>query len=79
MLQLRRFLESELYNIQFTPRERDCLHYLLQGYTAKEIGNHLQLSPRTIEDYIARLKEKLRCTCRSDLVKKAKDWELLET
>lgn len=39
-----------------TPQELSCLKLLLQGYSYKEIGSQLVLSPRTIETYITRVK-----------------------
>ena len=54
-------------------RERQCLHYLLEGNTAKEIARYLDLSYRTVEEYIANLKEKSGCRYLHDLFVLFKD------
>lgn len=42
-----------------TPREREVLRHLAQGLTAKEVALELNLSHRTVEQYRARIMEKL--------------------
>lgn len=42
-----------------SPRERQVLEFLRQGFLTKEIAYRLELSPRTIEDYRASLKRKM--------------------
>jgi len=51
-----------------TQREYDCLKELHQGKTFKEIGNALQLSARTVEHYLYRLKERLQLQRKSQLL-----------
>lgn len=41
---------------KITRREHQCAHYLLEGYTSKEIADKLYLSPRTVEVYLERLR-----------------------
>ena len=41
-----------------TPRENQCLFYLTQGWDTKSIAKHLNLSTRTIESYILKIKQK---------------------
>ncbi len=43
---------------QFTKRELECAYFICKGYSAKEIGQRLYLSHRTVEKYIASLKAK---------------------
>lgn len=50
-------------------RERQCLHYLARGMTAKEIGRLMGLAPKTIEFYLQNLREKTGRHLKSDLVK----------
>ena len=52
-----------------TIREQECLYHFLRGKTARETGAALNLSPRTVEDYITRLKIKLGCDNKRDLHK----------
>jgi len=49
-------------------QEFRSLALLSQGKTAKEIGRILKLSPRTVEDYIEKIKHKVKVTSRSHLI-----------
>jgi len=51
-----------------TERQKDCLYYLVQGKTVKQIANILNLSPRTIEHHFDAIKAKYQCTSRSELI-----------
>lgn len=52
----------------FTKREMEILQYVLQGYSAKRIGQLLGISFRTVESYINTLKIKFRCNRKNDLI-----------
>jgi DNA-binding CsgD family transcriptional regulator len=54
-------------------REQECLKYLLQGKTAKEIGAALSISYRTVESYIESIKNKLGCWSKNELCAIAQD------
>lgn len=54
-------------NKRLTKRETEVLKYIVLGYTAKRIGQSLQISFRTVEAYIETLKTKLNCTSKSDI------------
>lgn len=41
-----------------TPREREVLDELIRGRTAAEIGKALYLSPKTVENHLARIRQK---------------------
>jgi DNA-binding NarL/FixJ family response regulator len=56
---------------RLTPRERDVLRFIAQGYSAPEIGARLAISPKTVETYKQRIHEKLGLTHRSDYVQYA--------
>ncbi len=51
-----------------TAREFHCLKHLAQGRTLKETGKILEISPRTAEDYLNRLKNKLAIYTKSQLI-----------
>lgn len=53
-----------------TKRETDVLKCVVLGYTAKQIGQRLNISFRTVEAYIEILKLKLQCCRKGDIVKK---------
>lgn len=70
-------LETQLLNItltgkkgeiKLTRRETECLYYLSQGKSMKEIGRTLDLSPKTIEFYLRNIKDKSGYPTRSELL-----------
>ena len=58
-------------------RELECLLYTLQGYTATEVANILNISHKTVEGYIRDVKAKLCCNKKSELFKKAVELRLI--
>jgi DNA-binding CsgD family transcriptional regulator len=50
-----------------TPRELECLKYMHEGYSAREIAETLGLKTRTIEFYLENIKLKTDCDTRSEL------------
>jgi two-component system response regulator NreC len=59
-----------------SPRERQVLSLIAQGYTNQEIAERLTLSVKTVETHKARIQEKLGLRTRSELVRYAmqKGW-----
>jgi DNA-binding NarL/FixJ family response regulator len=53
---------------ELSGRERAVGGLLLDGLTHKEIGARLFISPKTVEQHVARLRQKLMATNRSELV-----------
>jgi DNA-binding CsgD family transcriptional regulator len=62
------FLRGKYKNIYLTKREAECAFFMLQGKTTKKIAMILQLSPRSVEDILVRIKDKLGLQYRSDLI-----------
>ena len=62
---------------RLTPRERDVLPLLAQGYSNKEIARSLKVSPDTIKDHLARLYTKLDARDRTDAVGRARTLGLI--
>ena len=56
---------------RLTPRERDVLRLVAEGYSAPEIGERLFISPKTVDTYKQRVNEKLGLAHRADYVKLA--------
>lgn len=56
---------------RLTPREREVLDLVAQGLSQREIAAKLDISPRTVEVYKARMMEKLQCRTIADIVKSA--------
>lgn len=56
--------------VELTPREREIAALLIEGLTSKLIGRRLEISPRTVDVYRARLMKKHRASTTPDLVHK---------
>lgn len=52
-------LDEKISDLNISARESDCLKLVLAGKTIKETAKMLTISPRTVEDYLNRLKKKL--------------------
>ncbi len=52
-----------------THREQDVLKLLVEGMSNIQIGNHLHLSPRTVEKYVSSLLRKTETNNRAELVR----------
>ena len=61
---------SELYNCKLSEREYQYAYLLGKGYSAKEIALELDLSYRTVEEYIRALKLKTKCSSTANLIQK---------
>lgn len=61
------FLKSE-HVWTLTLRELECLQYLHEGYCAREIGEILRISPRTVEKNLESIKNKLICFSKTELM-----------
>lgn len=56
--------------LSFTAREREIAALLIEGLTSKQIGKRLQISPRTVDVYRARLMRKVGASTTPELVNK---------
>ena len=63
---------------QLSRREREVLRTTAEGYDAREIGERLFLSPKTVETYRRRAMEKLGLQSRAELVRYALRHGLLQ-
>lgn len=61
-------LGEPLTSIYFTQREAECVIQILQGKTMNETGEILNLSPRTVEYYLGKIKRKLNCRKKRDII-----------
>ncbi len=68
---LNMFSVENAYSMGLTKRQTECLFYLFEGHTAKEIAKIIKISPRTVEGYIETMRNKLNCTTLSELLLKA--------
>jgi len=66
ILKVKRFQIDN--NLTLSAREISCAKLLLQGKSARLIGEELFLSPRTVETYLQQLKDKLHCQSKVELI-----------
>jgi two-component system response regulator NreC len=60
-----------------TPREAEVLRLIAQGYTNRQMADHLSISVRTVESHRANLMGKLGLRSRVELVRYAKENHLI--
>ncbi len=58
--------------------EGNCFQLLLNGYTNTDIGKMFNLSSKTIDSYVARIKYKLNCRSKVQLIQMAKEIGIVE-
>lgn len=75
---LDRRQESSLLSV-LSEREREVLRWTARGFTSREIGQRLALSPKTVDTYRQRAMEKLELAHRSDVVRFALRAGLLDS
>jgi DNA-binding CsgD family transcriptional regulator len=51
---------------RLTERQKECLRLVAQGYTSKEIGRALDLSPSTVDNHILAAVQSINATSRGD-------------
>lgn len=66
-------------NTTLSEREFECLLWSAKDKTAKQIGKILSLSPRTIEDYLLNVKNKLGCKSKLELIELANKDSLMKS
>ncbi|UTC24651.1 LuxR C-terminal-related transcriptional regulator [Candidatus Comchoanobacter bicostacola] len=54
--------------LYLTQREADCIYFLAKGHTIKNTAIELLLSPRTVEFYLQRIKEKFQKKNKKELL-----------
>lgn len=64
--------------LKLTQRETECLFLLIRGKSAKEIARFLEISPRTVEEYIEHIKVKMNVSTRHQIITKAIEMKMLE-
>ena len=67
------WLNGKLEGEYLTEKQIDCVILLIEGKSAKEIAKILDLSFRTVEGHLHKIKEKLNCNNKSELIKKLLD------
>ena len=54
---------------KLTDRQKEILHLVVEGYSAKEIANMLSISPRTVETHKYNMMQELNLKTTADLIK----------
>ncbi len=71
-------LQGEFGDIALTYREVACLNLLKQGLRYKEIGKRLYISTRTVEQRIDKIRKKLHCASKKDLLCKMSTTKIMD-
>lgn len=61
--------------VSLTPREKEIARLLPKGLSADQIGREIFLSKRTVEHHVERMKEKLQCGSKAELIQKVRELE----
>ncbi len=61
-------LSENAPNVTLTPREREVVLFLSRGLTSKEAAREMGISPRTVEDFRARLLKKFQVRNTAELL-----------
>ena len=62
---------SKFSDVKLTSRQTEVLFYLLRGKTAKKIALLLNISYRTVEEYLEQLRLKFNASNKNELIEKA--------
>jgi DNA-binding NarL/FixJ family response regulator len=62
---------------QLTKREREVLQHIARGYTYREVGEQLFISPKTVENHVSSVLRKLQLSNRHELSRWAQDRKLI--
>ena len=61
--------ETEDLRNALTPREQEVLRLVAQGMTDRQISEHIYVSPRTVQNHLARIRDKTGLKRRSELTR----------
>jgi DNA-binding CsgD family transcriptional regulator len=64
-------IEQDDFKYDLSPRQQECLFFIIRGKTAKMVAQELNISYKTVEIYIEQIKNKLNCSSKNDLIEKA--------
>jgi DNA-binding CsgD family transcriptional regulator len=65
--------EGAPHRPRLSSRERQVAALVVAGLTYKQIGDQLFISPKTVEHHVARMRHRLDCGSRSDLLARLRE------
>ncbi|MEM7656951.1 MAG: response regulator transcription factor [Bacteroidota bacterium] len=69
---------TRLKELGISRREMEVLVEIAAGYTNQEIADRLHISENTVKTHVSKLLSKLDAKRRTEAVKNAREWQLLE-
>lgn len=73
LTEFRRLHKAEIPGEALSEREREVLQLVARGHTYKEIGEDLFISPKTVENHVRNILNKLQLNRKQELIRYALD------
>lgn len=61
-------LDGIRQTIKLSKREQEVIYHMIDGLTAKQIARSINISHRTVETYLDRIKSKLNCRNKYEII-----------
>ena len=71
--EFRRLTQQATDTNPLTEREREVLQHVARGYTYRQIGDQLHIAPKTVENHVRNILDKLHLNRRQELIRYAVD------
>lgn len=69
--EFRRLSKEATGTNPLTEREREVLQHVARGYTYREVGDELHIAPKTVENHVRNILDKLHLERRQELIRYA--------
>lgn len=69
--EFRRMAREATGTQPLTDREREVLQHVARGYTYREVGEQLHIAPKTVENHVRNILDKLQLSRRQELIRYA--------
>lgn len=69
--EFRRLSKEATGTNPLTEREREVLQHVARGYTYREVGEQLHIAPKTVENHVRRILDKLHLNRKQELIRYA--------
>jgi DNA-binding NarL/FixJ family response regulator len=69
--EFRRMAREATGSQPLTEREREVLQHVARGYTYREVGEQLHIAPKTVENHVRNILDKLHLSRRQELIRYA--------